>query len=188
MAGVLSDLRTAAKTAARLTRSTDEPQPDQFVLAALLDSAIIRYGRCYGGRAAFCIPKTWIDDLPDDLRQVHDDILNLRSKHIAHSINDWEINTPVVRVRINHETGEASASSISVNRHLVVMPRAEDLDKFWRLANALGDRVEAEKKIEEVRLLAFAKKIPPDELKRRVREDRAVIAGRRKIRKSRGRR
>lgn len=189
MAGVLSDLRLSAETVAEIARRTAEPQLNRLILSALLDSAIIRYGRCYGtgGRTKFRIPRAWIDALPGDLRQAHSDFLDLRGKHIAHSVNDWEINTPVVRVWINSETGEASASAISVNRELVHMPRPEDLDNLRRLANAVGDRVATEMKVEQARLLEIAKKIPPDELRRRVREDRAVIPGRRKVGKPRGR-
>ena len=160
-----------------------------LVLEAMQDSAFIHYGRCFSGgiRTAFLIPQVWIDELSADLRHAHRDFIDLRDKHIAHSVNDWEINTPVARVRIDRETGTVDVHAITVNKSRVVMLASDSLDKLWRLAKALADRVEEEMKLEQVRLLEYAKKIPVEELKRRIKEDRPDWPGQRKVGNARSR-
>ena len=93
MAGVQMDLRTVAATCAQLSRRLErerEQRRDWLVAEAIQAHALIRYGRCFRGgvRTAFLIPPEWIEELPADLRQAHADYLDLRDKHIAHSVND----------------------------------------------------------------------------------------------------
>lgn len=99
MAGVHMDLRTVAATSAQMARTVQREQGTTLELEAMQTHALVRYGRCFRGgvRAAFLIPQSWIDELDPDLRQGHRDCLDLRDKHVAHSVNDWEINTPVAR-------------------------------------------------------------------------------------------
>lgn len=180
MAGVLMDLRLTSGTVAQLSRRSEVKGEDMLVLEAMQDSALIHYGRCYKGgvRTAFLIPVEWIEELPSELREAHQYFLNLRDKHIAHSVNDWELNTPVARVRINRETGEINVHAISVNRSRVVMLGSESLGKLWQLAKQLADKVEVEMEAEKVKLLDVARKISPSEIRRRISEDQPDVPGR----------
>lgn len=189
MAGVLIDLRMTAGTTAQLSRRSKQERFDMLVLEAMQDSALIHYGRCFIGgiRTAFLIPRAWISDLQPDLRQGHRDFLDLRNKHIAHSVNDWEINTPVARVRIDRETQSLIVHQVTVSKSRVVMLASDSLDKLWRLAKTLADRVEEEIKREQARVLEYAKTIPEKELRRRIKEDHPDLPGRRKIGNARSR-
>lgn len=192
MAGVHTDLRTVAATCAQLGRRLErehEERRDWLVADAMQSHALIRYGRCFRGgvRTEFLIPQAWIDGLAPELRQAHFDFLDLRDKHIAHSVNDWELNVPVARVRIDQETGAVTVGGVSVTQHRVLMPASESIDTLWRLAKTLADRVEQEMKAEQAKLLEVAKAIPVEELKRRIREDPADIPGMRKPGNARGR-
>lgn len=192
MAGVHMDLRTVTGTCAQLGRKLEregEQRLDMLVAEAMQSHALIRYGRCFRGgvRTAFFIPADWIEELPAELRQAHFDILDLRDKHIAHSVNDWELNVPVARVRVDRDTGAVTVGSVSVNQHRVVLLARESIDRLWHLAKALADRVESEMKLEQARLVEYAKAIPVEELRRRIREDPADIPGIRKPSNARGR-
>ena len=189
MAGVLMDLRLAAATVKQLERHRDTEKWDNLLMECMQDSALIHYGRCYSGgiRTAFLIPREWIDVLPAELRLAHQDFLDLRDKHIAHSVNDWEINTPVARVRIDQETGEVKVHQVTVNKSRVVMLASDSLEKLWQLAKTLGDRVEEEMKLEQAKLLEIAKQIPVEELKRRIKEDPPDFPGQRKVGNARAR-
>lgn len=189
MAGVLMDLRKTVAITAQLSRRSEEKQSDMLILEALQDSALIHYGRCFGGglRTAFLIPKVWINDLPAELRQAHRDFLDLRDRYIAHSINDWEINTPVARVRIDQKTGEVNVHQVTVNQSRVIMLASDSLDRLWRLAKTLAESVEDEMKLERDRLLDYAKQIPVEELKRRIKEDPPDWPGQRKVGNARSR-
>jgi len=188
MAGVHQDLRMVAATAAQLSRRLQAKAPDMHVLEAMHDLAIIRYGRCYksGVRDAFPIPQKWIGALSGQLRQAHRDFLDLRDKHIAHSVNDWEVNTPVARVHVDEKTNDVTVKAVHVRKFRTLMD-SDRLQKLHRLAVTVANRVYEEIRREEVRLLEFAKTIPIEELKRRIKKDRPDWPGQRKIGKRRSR-
>ena len=89
----------------------------------------------------------------------HADFLALRDKHIAHSLNDWELNIPVARVRIDNDTDAVHVHAVTVNQSRMLMVASDSLDKLWRLAKALADRVEKEMESEKAKLLEIAKDI-----------------------------
>jgi hypothetical protein len=74
-----------------------------------------------------------------------------------------------------------------VNQSRVVMLASDSLDKMWRLAKALADRVEEEMKVEKVRLLEQAKSVTAEEWKRRIAADAPNFPGQGKVGDARGR-
>ena len=91
MAGVHMDLRMTAATTAQLSCRNEQDQPDGLICQAMLDSALIRYGRCFKGgvRTEFAIPQAWIDHLQPDLRQAHRHFVALRdARTIAQAGSD----------------------------------------------------------------------------------------------------
>src|SRR5262245_23806049 len=98
MTAKLLDLRLAAATTFRLKKYPyDSSSTDHQTFAALLTLALVRYARAHdkdGARDKFRIPQAWVDQLPD-LKEAHHSFLLLRNKHIAHSVNDWEVCNPV---------------------------------------------------------------------------------------------
>ena len=88
---------------------------------------------------------------------------------------------------IDRHTGVVQVHAVTVNKSRVVMLAFESLDKLWRLAKALADRVEEEMKLEQVRLLEYAKSIPVEELKRRIKKDRPAWPVQRKVGNARSR-
>ena len=189
MAGVQQDLSTVVEAVDRLLSRPSRGFDDMLELEALQAYALIRYGRCYGrcARDAFDIPRAWIDELGPDLSQAHDDFLALRKRHIAHSVNDWEMNIPRARVSIDRDTGAASVHAVTVEHANVLLLSSDSFQLLRRLASALADRLEQEIEAEKAALLEHAKKIPIEELKRRMREDQVEYAGVRKIGNPRGR-
>ncbi|HZE59647.1 MAG TPA: hypothetical protein VE085_03750 [Burkholderiales bacterium] len=172
MVGVLDDLRAAAAAAVKL-RTVDQSPLNDVVLEALQDSALIRYGRAFstGVRTEFRIPPEWIDALPEDLRKAHDDLLDLRNAHIAHSVNDWEMNVPMARLRVDRDTGDAKVHAVSVNQSRVVLMAHRLSKALESVVELLAVRIERERKIQEARLLDIAKTIPVDEPKRLITDE-----------------
>ena len=190
MAGVQQDLSTVVEAVDRLLSRPSRGFSESLELEALQAYALIRYGRCFGRggvRTAFLIPRAWLDELGPDLSQAHADFLDLRDKHIAHSVNDWEVNIPRVRVSINRETGAAAVHAVTVDHANVLLLSSDAFQLLRRLASALADRIEQEMVAEKAALLEHAKRIPLEELKRRIHEDPAEQAGVRKIGNPRGR-
>lgn len=189
MASIHHDLRLTAALAAQLARRVKNGFGNMLMLEAMQDSALIHYGRCFKQdiRKAFRIPEAWIESLPADLRNAHRQFVSLRDMHIAHSVNSWEISTPVAGVRIDRETGKIDVHQVTVNQSRIVMTGSSSVDNLFRVAKVLADRVEQEMEPEKARLLESAKLIPADELKRRIREDPPDIPGQGDVGKRRAR-
>ena len=169
LVGVEQDLRWTAQASALLANRAKRHQQDIMALEAMHDTALIRYGRCFktGLRNAFCIPRSWIEDLPPALRRAHQDALDLRDKHIAHSVNDWEINTPVAQIARVKEYSAAAVRSVSVSRQRVIMLGIPALQVLHELAQTLADRVAAVGSEVQAQLLKELRGLSPRELERR---------------------
>lgn len=179
MAGMRDDLEAAAEMAHR-AYTDNQGLRNQIALEALQDAALVRYGRVFGKpgrRDAFRIPEGWLDELTDEQRRAHANFRALRDKHVAHSVNDWEINTPVAYLSIDRETGAGEVRSVGVLQERVILMSAPSLQLLEQLANTLAKRITEEMKSQETRVLEVAKKIPIDELKRQLVEDPPDSAG-----------
>ena len=181
MAGVEHDMRWTAGACAQLSRRQTRHNIDMQALEAIHDAALIRYARCFkqGRRDAFQIPTSWIAEMPERLRETHAQALALRDKHIAHSVNDWEVNVPVAQLVTNKDTGETTVRAIHVTKLRVLMLGLDDLDTLWHLAKALADCVVAQMEVLKANLLEDTRRLDIDRLKRRIRS--FPQAGRRRV-------
>jgi len=94
--GVEQDLEAVRTYCERLLREFDDfASADWTLLSALSEAAVIRYARCFtsGGRVnldpAILGPKA---------REAHNWLWDLRNKHIAHSVNEFEHWSVIVHV------------------------------------------------------------------------------------------
>jgi hypothetical protein len=189
MHGVLQDLEWLINLCGRILRYRARgPRPDSTEMEALEGAALIRYGRCFkgGARTAFILDAQWIVKLPQELQDAHRDFLALRDKHVAHSVNDWELNIPVANLRQDEKTGESEVSSVSVQSRRIIGLTPDSIDQLKRLAESLVVLIQAESKAEAARVLAIAKQIPIAELEARL-TDPAIRTGVRQLDSPRGR-
>jgi hypothetical protein len=189
MHGVLQDLEWLIALCKRILRYRARgPRPDSTEMEALEGAALIRYGRCFkgGARNAFVLDKQWIAGLSQELQDAHRDFVALRDKHIAHSINDWELNIPIANLRQDAKTGESQVSNVTVQGHRIIGQTRESIDQLKRLAESLLTLIRIEFDAETARVLVIAKQIPITELEARLTEP-AVRTGMRRLDKSRGR-
>jgi hypothetical protein len=158
-----------------------------MAIHALHDAALIRYARCFkaGRRDAFQITDDWLKGLPPRLRQAHRDALSLRDKHIAHSINDWEVNVPVAVVARTNVA--ATVRSIAIRQMRMMMLGTDPLENLHEVAKTLADRVVAEMQQLQREMLEALRRTPPRELQRRAPRV-FPTPGRRKVGSDRGRR
>lgn len=94
--GLEQDLETVKEYCERLKRGfSDLASADLTVLQALSEAAIIRYARCFiDGQRVKLDPNS----LGLEARKDHDWFWNLRRKHIAHSVNEFEKWSVIVHV------------------------------------------------------------------------------------------
>jgi hypothetical protein len=97
--GAAYDLETALEFCRRLETALGSSPIDTPLLDALTSAFVVRYARCFASGVRQRLPQRLIEDLPPDTRRLHDDLVALRDKHIAHSVNPFEENFVTVHVR-----------------------------------------------------------------------------------------
>jgi hypothetical protein len=170
MNGVMNDLQWVAQVCEKIADRFDDIRSDTVELEAYQAAAIIRYGRCYKGgvRTAFLLDAEWIRRLTPDLQEAHRQFDALRDKHIAHSVNDWEINTPVAQIRM--EEGQPTLlEAVNVQTDMVVLLSSAHIRILGALARGLHKLLGEEFKNEQARLLEFVGTIDMQELEARLR-------------------
>ncbi|SRR6266571_4360728 len=189
MHGVVRDLEWLVTLCDRILRyKARGPRPDSTEMEALEAAALIRYGRCFkrGARTAFVLDAQWLARLPQELQDAHRDFEALRDKHVAHSVNDWELNIPVAYLLQDEEKGRCEVSRVSVQNHRIIGQNPESIDQLKRLAEGLLAMIDVEFKAEAARVLSIVKQLPIAELEARLK-DPAIRTGVRQLDNPRGR-
>ena len=104
--GILRDLeftKGAIETLHDMMEDSDQegasPSNAHIIQRSLYTAALIAYARCYGKpkrnpsgkRTLLYADQVFVDDATD-WRRHHDHFINVRDKHLAHSVNSFEIN------------------------------------------------------------------------------------------------
>jgi hypothetical protein len=184
MTAKLLDLRMATAAAAQLKRH--EGNPDMQFFEALATQALVRYARAHnqGVRNEFKIPQEeWV---PADLKEAHQAFLDLRDKHIAHSVNDWDVSTPYAQV-IEDDAGRLTVHAVAVENGWMVLSNPDSLDQLWHLAKTLADRLEKEIEAQRARVMESVKQLPQENLRKLIAEYQPAIPGQGKLNKRRSR-
>jgi hypothetical protein len=147
-----------------------DPKADTVLMEAIQSAALVRYCRCHatGVRTAFLVDSVLVARLPEELQRFHRHIDALRDRHIAHSVNDWELEIPFAQVRIDGDRKEVVA--VNVQGHRMIGLARQDIESLEALAKRLHDLVYVEYEAERARVLAAVKQMPIEELERRMRE------------------
>ena len=151
MHGVLHDLRVVSAICNRRLRDQKDDDIGSLEVEAIEGGALVRYGRCFSGvRHAFRLGPM-VEELPSSLRAAHVRFTALRDKHIAHSVNDWELNLARAHLRRDDETDMWEVYAVGVSQHRIDGLSTDDLALLGALARALVDRVECEIDVEKQR-------------------------------------
>lgn len=123
---------------------------EDFEISALQGGLLVRYARCYksGVRDAFRIPTKWLEDLSPAMKETHAMCIDLRDKHIAHSVNDWERNIPVAEMKPTHEGGYELVD-VNVQHDYVVGMTVQQIINIGDLARHLSTLLDAEYQAEK---------------------------------------
>lgn len=113
--GWLEDIHAAHDMATRLLHESRAENPDPVLLDALTTATIVRYSRCFtsGIRKRLSINEL-ADASPEEI-EIHEKILTIRNRHIAHPVNEQEVHALYVILDGSPEatTGAIGFSSYS---------------------------------------------------------------------------
>ena len=72
---------------------------DPVLWEAVSSAVVVRYARCFSSGARDQLSHKLMHSAPDTLREAHEYFIAVRSKHVAHSVNDFEENDVTVTLR-----------------------------------------------------------------------------------------
>ncbi len=137
-ASINQDLQLTLECADRLLQL----QPDGNSLAdgvlaqALTTTALVAYARCFGSglRTRLTLENLGELGLDGEVQAFHQYLIDLRNKHIAHSVNSYESFTVGIVLSAN-EPVEAEGAAVLTMRHIAFTP--EGLQSLGTLVTAL---------------------------------------------------
>jgi len=163
LSGVQSDLRSVIQYCDYLQQHGPMAL-DFFVWEAMSVAAVIAYARCFNQGVRHPLPKDLFILAPEHLKIAHDYFIALRSKHIAHSVNDFEENTPVAQIGEHFRSG-AEIEHIHVSQSRIVGLRTDDPALLKELATWIFARVDVLVSEEKVKLLPIVRSLSIEEIK-----------------------
>ncbi|MBS0337951.1 MAG: hypothetical protein JSS40_14290 [Proteobacteria bacterium] len=160
--GLKQDLLAVAETCTRLAELLKIDSKDHILVEALWTSALIRYARCFAEGKRYGLKESVFDGLNGDPVGTHKIFIDIRSKHIAHSVNPLE----QTHVGLVLEQPERAKKVIGVAA-LAFRQIAGDIrlvPQLGALANVLAEKMAMLAKKYEEKVLEIGAELPIEEL------------------------
>jgi hypothetical protein len=90
LASIVQDLSATMQTCSRLKELFKKNSKDHLLIESLWTAALIRYARCFTKSKRFGLSESIFHGLKGDPTGAHQFYINLRNKHVAHSVNPFE--------------------------------------------------------------------------------------------------
>lgn len=143
-ASVLQDLRYVQECCKRLLKVLAEPenQRDGIVLKALWSAALVAYARCFASGKRFGLSNENVQALPleGEVSEFHQWLINMRNKHVAHSVNPFEI-VKVGAVLSAPDAPQMQVEGIATLSMEYMLPDETGVRQLGGLAAALANQV-----------------------------------------------
>ena len=141
LAGAKYDLETAIGFCSKL-EAVELRSPDALVLIDALSTAItVRYARCFTTGVRSKLDADVVNALPSNLRPLHEFLLLIRDKYVAHSVNALEENHVTVHVRDSPDS--PAIGGIGTLQARVLALSGESAPQVRELCQAVEAAVEA---------------------------------------------
>jgi hypothetical protein len=156
---IVLDLRSTIDICRRLLEELQKDDQDAILIEALWTSALVKYARCFASGKRFGLDEKIFEHFDGDPIGAHRYFIDMRNKHIAHSVNPFE------EVRVGVVLSAPSAQPLTVQGVAVLSRKliSTDVDgvrNLVTLASALHKRVAELAKQEQDGLLKWAQGQP----------------------------
>jgi hypothetical protein len=98
LVGVQDDLEQVLSYCGELEKQIAANYRDYYLWEALAHAAAVAYARCFGTGVCPPLPVAELGAASAEIREIHEFIMDLRNKHIAHSVNVFEENRVIAKV------------------------------------------------------------------------------------------
>ncbi len=136
----------------------DNNSKENILMGSLWIAALITYARCFSTGKRFGLPEELFESIEGGV-ECHQLYMNLRNKHIAHSVNPFE-QVVVGLVLSPPSSPERKVEGISILSQKLLHLNSEGVQNFRRLALVALKEVERQGKGYQEKALEVGKKIP----------------------------
>jgi hypothetical protein len=169
LGAVQQDIKFVLACCVRLAAALADEQADGVMVQALFTAAVITYARCFNGGKRSGLGEGDLAKLglDGDVRGFHKQVLDMRSKHVAHSVNPFEmIKVGAVLSPPDADPRQVEGIAVMTARHIAF--DADGIRQLHEICKRLSDRVIA-KRAEYLQAAAMdeARGITIDELYQR---------------------
>lgn len=163
LAAMIQDFRTIMQACSRLKNLLEENSKDHLLIESLWTSALIKYARCFATGKRFDLSKDIFQNLQGEPLKAHQFYIDLRNKHIAHSVNPYEqMEVGFILSFANAPEKKIVGVSTLAMRHIV--SDKNGVQQLGMLSKIAYDKICSMAKESEQKVLEEGKKIPIDEL------------------------
>ena len=165
-AAIYQDLTFCVACCQRAIDNLGAETPDPVLTRALWTAALVSYARCFASGVRYGLTSDLFGHFEGEPREVHEYYLELRNKHIAHSVNPFEqIVIGAILSASDAETKNVEGIATLVGTN--VSESIQSIEQFRTLATtALKHIARAGKELTE-EVLEEAKGLPIDDLYQR---------------------
>lgn len=160
--GVSIDLFSALDSLELLAEQWSIVSPNPILVQALATSAIVSYARPFasGRRQRMQLSNDF--QVSEDQTELHKRIIEIRNKHVAHPVNEFE--THAVFISYHVEAPEPIATGIATGSMLLPSIDPQEVEPLIVLCRSLLEQVHHKRAVESSRLLELAKQLKPTEI------------------------
>jgi len=168
LGAIAQDLGSTMKICSRLKKMLKEESQDSLLIESFWTTALIKYARCFKSGKRFGLDESILDGLKGEPHKVHKLYLDMRDKHIAHSVNPFE-QMQVGLVLSPKDSSEKKVVGVATLSMRHIVPDVEGVHQLGLLSKVLLEKVCEIAKQYENKTLEKGKTIPIDDLYKRAR-------------------
>lgn len=167
LVSIVQDLGATMQTCSRLKKLLKEDSKDTILIDSLWSTALTRYARCFADGKRFGLSEDIFDGLQGEPKKVHELYINLRNKHVAHSVNPFEqIQVGLMLSPSSSDKKEILGVSTLAMRYIT--QSVDGVHQLGLLTKVLCERVCKIAKEYEEKVLDKGKQLPIDELYKKI--------------------
>lgn len=152
LVGIEYDLRTAIEWCDQFVQLMVDR--DRFWLVEPMTTAIlVRFIRAFGGGKRYPDTKHILSVLSEEEKEKYEYFKNVRSKHVAHSVNEFEDNQ--VKAYYIEGAAEKGVNSIGLGCDRVVGLSGDDINTVRGICQTLMTKVKSEMELEKEKLMVL---------------------------------
>jgi hypothetical protein len=165
-AAIFQDLTFCVACCDRAIENLRAASQDTVLIRALWTAALVAYARCFTTGVRFGLTSDLFDHFEGEPRETHEYYLDLRNKHIAHSVNPFE-QIVIGAVLSAPDAATKSVEGIATLTGTNISESAESIEQLRTLATTALKYIARTGKELSAEVLEEAKTLPIEDLYKR---------------------